>query len=233
MWRRARVREKRARSGKLKVKLGLVHQPETSALASFPGDAASLICVSGYMCCRSRPLDPAHWRLEPVAAALCLESGQHRGQDQDDADERDDQQPDAGASSTGRQRLRRWSPSSSRRRRWWRRLRWPTRRGSPHIPSVFDPHALVFSARLGGCLRKSKRLGERRGAPERRGRSRLLLGKGQAFARRPDQVRGLPRVRRSGRRAPCYSAPFSAADRQLLGNHRCPRPSTRGSWTRW
>jgi len=233
MWRCARVREKRARSGKLKIKLGRVHQPETSGLASFPGEAASLTCVSGCMCCRSRPLDPAHWRLKPVAAALSLESRQHHGQDQDDADERDDQQPDRGASSTGRQRLRRWSPSSSRRRRWWWRLRWPTRRGSPHVPSVFDPHVVVFSARLGGSLRKGKRLGDKLRAPERRRRSGLLVGKGRRSPVGLIRCADCPVLGQSCRRAPCCSAPFSSADRQLLGNHRCPRPSTRGRWTRW
>jgi hypothetical protein len=57
-------------------------------------------------------LDPADRRLQPFAAALSLNNRQHRGQNQDDADECDDQQPDASSSSTMRQRLRRWS-------RWW------------------------------------------------------------------------------------------------------------------
>ncbi|MGA2451878.1 MAG: hypothetical protein ABSG93_00015 [Solirubrobacteraceae bacterium] len=56
-------------------------------------------------------LDSAHRRLEPFAAALSLNSRQQRGQNQDDADEGDNQQSDASASST-RQRLPRWSP-------WW------------------------------------------------------------------------------------------------------------------
>ena len=53
-------------------------------------------------------LDPAHRRLQPFAAALILNNRQHRGQNQDDADEHDDQQADARSSSTTRQRLRQW-----------------------------------------------------------------------------------------------------------------------------
>src|ERR1035437_988524 len=69
-------------------------------------------------------LESAHRRLEPFAAALSLNNRQHRGQDQDDADEGDDQQSDASSSSTTGQRLGRWSPWWSRRRwsswrRWW------------------------------------------------------------------------------------------------------------------
>jgi hypothetical protein len=47
-------------------------------------------------------LDPADRRLEPFAAALSLNNRQHRGQNQDDADERDDQHSDASSGSTTR-----------------------------------------------------------------------------------------------------------------------------------
>jgi hypothetical protein len=58
-------------------------------------------------------LDPAYRRSDPFAAALSLNERQHRGQNQDDADERDDQQSDAKSRSTARQRLPRWLRLSS------------------------------------------------------------------------------------------------------------------------